>query len=391
MFGKDSNNKEMQIDSIYYGSNGKGVSNKLFADYMRVKIDSDMQFCDFYMTGEVKAKGGYAYIDKDNDDESKFNGECISFFKNGNMSKKANFINGLLTGEYIEYKEDGLVAVHAEYIDGKLNGTYTEFIDDDICKQIEYVNDLPSNRYKILNNRGAEMIFDMKTDTQVWYSPGLEDLHNEYVDGVSWKIFNKNGIIIHLSNSVVKDYGKYYRIEMVIENNTMEAIDFDPVKAINTYSIDKKGESNGLVVLSSEEYLKKVKRAQNWNAAFVGLSEGLAASDAGYSTSKTTTNINTYSKTNRTHISATSTTKEYDAAAAYQASVIADERLARYKSNQLAEREKRKDDYIKITTIKPNEYLVGYIHIYRGSRDKELYLNVNINGAIYKFQWDINI
>ena len=55
----------------------------------------------------------------------------------------------------------------------------------------------------------------------------------------------------------------------------------------------------------------------------------------------------------------------YDRAAAYQASVMAGERLAAYDNKQLAIRNVKEQGYLKKMTIYPGETISGYINIQR--------------------------
>ena len=85
----------------------------------------------------------------------------------------------------------------------------------------------------------------------------------------------------------LRDYGKYYQTFIVIANNSMYAIEFEPeyiTAMLNTY----KNEEWELIVYSADDYMRKVRRRQNWDMALYAFSESLAAADAGYSTSTTT-------------------------------------------------------------------------------------------------------
>ena len=128
-----------------------------------------------------------------------------------------------------------------------------------------------------------------------------------------------------------------------------------------------------------DSYMKKVRRSQNWAMALSGLSEGLAATKAGYSTSTTQTN-STYNGHSNSHgnayahgsgghaygnykgnssyhgnSSTTSRTVTYDGAAAYQARVIASNRMANYENALLQERQAKQEEYLRRTTIYPGQ------------------------------------
>ena len=84
-----------------------------------------------------------------------------------------------------------------------------------------------------------------------------------------------------------------------------------------------------------------------------------------------------------------STTTSYNGAAAYQAQVIASNRIAAYDNALLSERAAKNEGYLKRTTIYPGETISGYINIER-KKGVSMTINVDINGAIYTFPWNIN-
>ncbi len=173
-----------------------------------------------------------------------------------------------------------------------------------------------------------------------------------------------------MTNEIVSDYGKYYRVSMIIANNSLVPIDIDPLD-IETILTDKKGRNFSLRVLSSDEYARRIENRQNWNKFFVGLAEGIAAAGAGYSTSTTNSyasysgygnsNFNAYAIGSGGYAyghgssstywsgssSATSTTTTYNGAAAYQAQIIASELIAAYNSALDEEREIRQAGYFR--------------------------------------------
>ena len=147
--------------------------------------------------------------------------------------------------------------------------------------------------------------------------------------------------------------------------------------------------------------------------ALAGFAEGMAAANAGYSRS-TTNSYSTYNGSSNTYGSAyaygtggsaygsyngygsyhgssatTSTTTTYDGAAAYQAQVIASNRMANYENSLLQERAIKQEGYLKRTTIYPGDAISGYINIKR-EKGSSMDVFVDINGAIYEFPWNIS-
>lgn len=405
---------QVRTDTLYYDKDWKGVESKAFASYCRVVAHSTednfrKQFRDYYITGELQSEGCYISIDKYDDSKSVFDGEFTNYFKSGKVEQKGTRIRGKREGEYVKYDENGLILLHAYFKDDKLNGIRTQFSEDgNTCIQIEYVNGEPLyDCYTISNKDGLCSKIRISNKQPIYESPSLSEKQVEYRKGEAWPYYNKNGIMIGMTNNEVRDYGKYYQIPIVIANNSMFPIEFDP-SMISASLVDKKGREVSLRVYSAAEYMKKVRRSQNWAMALNGLAEGLAAAGAGYSSSTTNSSYSgssyssghasaygsggyaygNYSGNSYYHGNSTSTTTSYNGAAAYQAQVIASNRMAAYEDALLSERAAKDEGYLKRTTINPGETISGYINIER-KKGTTMTINVNINGAVYVFPWDV--
>lgn len=406
-----SSAEELTVDTIYYNNDWDVVSSKYIADYFRVKVNSkdqvNKQFRDYFITGELQARGGWISMDNVSDKNTIFDGKCTSYHRNGKVNQERNYANRKLNGTFTIYTDDGLINSNVNYIDDKREGIHTEFNGDGLCIQTKYTNGIADNYYTVSNSSGCVMKYDMRTNQPIWESPQYDEKQVEYKDGVAWSYYNKNGLIISVSTAPVKDYGKYHQIKIVIANNSVMPINFDPILAMHATSTNKKQEVSNSLVLSSEEYLKKVKRAQTWQTIAVGLSEGLAAIDAGHSTSTKVTDshsratVHAHAHTHSLsgsggasvsasasqHSHTVTTTKHYDAFAAYQAQVIASNRVASFEKSLLNDRKVKEEGYLKRTTIKPTEIVSGYVNIERDPKDISLTVAIEINGAIYFFNW----
>ena len=177
--------------------------------------------------------------------------------------------------------------------------------------------------------------------------------------------------------------------------------------------IKKNGREVVLEVYSSDQYMRKVRRRQNWDMILTGIGEGLAAAGAGYSQSTTSTSSsyngysnsygNAYSYGTGGYASGgysgtgsyygnsttTSTTVNYDAAAAYQAQIIASNRMANYENALLQDRAIKQKGYLRKTTIYPGESIQGYVNIKRVN-GATMIVWVDINGAKYEFPWNVS-
>lgn len=389
-----------KIDTIYYNNDRKVVNNKAFADYYRIAYypaDSTQQhlFRDFYMNGDLKSSGCFEKIDSLDDKNTIFVGACTTYFKNGNENSVVHYENGILNGDYKEYDENGLVKQAGCYLNGKRTGLLTQFQNDGQYTQIEYINGIPKYDYYVLcDNNGFMVKRRISDDSIIWESPSIEERNTDYRDGVTWQYYSKNGLIVALTSSTVKDYGKWHRIDLVINNNSLVPIEFDPVVNISAASTDEDNPPVELEVWSSDEYLKKVNRAQTWAAVLVGVSEGLSAASAGYSSSTTTShysgNAYSYGSTGYTsggyYGSFSSITNSYNAMAAYQANVISQQRMANFSNAMAEEQHIKKLGYLKKNTIYPGDAISGYVLIKRIKGDSVYYV-INIEGAEYTYSW----
>lgn len=405
---------QISLDTLYYDKDWKGCE-KTFATYYRIYTSSTnnnlkKKYRDYYITGELQSEGEYISIDKYDDSKSVFDGEFINYYKSGKIEQKGNRTKGKQEGEYIKYAENGLILLHANYKDDKLHGIYTKFSEDgDLCMQLEYANGIPCcDYYTISNKDGYCSKVSLSNKQPIYESPSLNEKQTEYKDGKAWPYYNKNGIMIGMTNKEVRDYGKYFQIPIVIANNSMFPIEFDP-NGISAKLVDKNGNERDLKVYSAEEYMKKVRRQQNWAMALSAIGEGMSAANAGYSTSTTNSSyrgssystgnahaygsgssvFGNYSGTSSYFGSSSSTTTTYDAAAAYQAQVIAQERVASYSNSLLSDRAIKEEGYLKRTTVYPGETISGYINIER-KKGSTMTININIGGAIYSFPWNID-
>lgn len=76
-------------DTIFYAENMSNVANANQASYYRLLmttgsgINKKDVFKDYYMNGNLRAEGGYSFIDLGNDRNTVFNGDVTTYYKNG--------------------------------------------------------------------------------------------------------------------------------------------------------------------------------------------------------------------------------------------------------------------------------------------------------------------
>lgn len=428
-----------RIDTLYYDNNRKGVESKQFASFVRYASyakdgNYKNRFRDYYITGELQAEGEFISIDKYDDKKSVLgirksyykngniesdctvvngNGKIILYYENGNKKDEYELENGVYNGIAINYFENGLIHTKGNFINGKLNGIAYEFTEKgDACSQIEFENgEYAKPYYTYSTQNGLVTKYKIADNSLYLEMPSINEKQTFHQKGDTWDYYMKNGLCVMVNASINKDYGKYFTLYIIITNNSVQPINFNP-SLIVAYK-KKKDKTESLNVMKSEEYMAKVSRRQNWNMFFNALNESMAANKAGYSVSSTQTNssylgasvssaagavvgtdgaaigsavgVSGYAGSTSTN----STTIAYNGAAAYQAELIASGRVADYNNQMLQERNMKNEGYLKITTINPGESISGYVNIQYKKGD-ELIVNIPINSVVYPFIWTIN-
>ena len=104
-------------DTIFYAENMSNVGSADQAAYHRILMTTGSGltkkdvFQDFYMNGNLRAEGGYSFIDLGNDRNTIFNGEVTSYYENGKEKWHGKYVNGKREGYFTLQLRDGGVAV----------------------------------------------------------------------------------------------------------------------------------------------------------------------------------------------------------------------------------------------------------------------------------------
>lgn len=365
---------QANVDTLYYNKLGKISKNPVFVDYYRIVLSSAdssgcREFKDFYNSGELRRDGFLETVDSIDDSRSVFVGEVVSYYKNGNVSEKAYYSGGCLDGACLIYREDGLLKEHLNYSKGKLSGICESFGDDGSCRMIEYRDGIPLHDYYLFSDAKENRLkYHIADDAPVGESPAVAERFVDYRDGVPREVYSKNGVTVALTCSIVKDYGKWHRIDLVISNYSRIPIVFTPEKDITAYSTDEQNITTDLDVWPCAEYMKKVKRGQTWAAIGMSFATGL---------SSTSTSTTTGYNSNGEYF--TVTTSTYDAAEAQRQRENLDRAMEDEKNS-------KQSGYLKKNTVYPSESICGFIHVERVKGQRVVFV-VNIEGAEYIYEW----
>ena len=121
---KHVENATVVADTIYYAENMINVAHADQASYYRLLMTTGKGlkkqdvFQDFYMNGNLRAEGGYSFIDLANDKNTVFNGEVTTYYKNGKEKWHGMYVNGQRHGYFTLQLRDGGVAV-VRFVNGK--------------------------------------------------------------------------------------------------------------------------------------------------------------------------------------------------------------------------------------------------------------------------------
>lgn len=427
--------------TYYYDKNWKGVDREDFAAYKRLlapapdSLHYANKYLDFYITGEKQGEGEYITIDRYDDSKSVFDGEQISYYKNGNIASKFFIKNGKQIGNFEMNYENGLLQRKGTMGENGLEGLYTEFQGDGtICVQVEYHDGKPvDDYYTVSNNLGCVSRYRISDNTPVFSPIDPEKRKTQFINDIEWEYYVSDGLTVAMANDKVYDYGNFISFPIIINNGTMLEIDFLPEK-LSADMIDKKGRRKPLEILTRKEYMAKVDRSQSWSKFFAGL--GAAATAAAAGTSTSSTNVSSNSSTNsyaygsydasanaygtsvgaavgsggwgvgasasaahanmhgsasayghsNTRTNTSVRTTNYDGAAAYQAYVIERDRVAQYDEALAQEREAHNEGYLRRTTIQPGEKISGLVYAKKGKGER-VSATLILNGLHFYFEW----
>lgn len=417
---------QAQTTTVYYDSDWKGVQDEAFAYHILVYAPSKdphyrPRFVLKYASGEKEGEGEFVSIDKYDFTKSVL-GSYRFFYKNGNKLVEYK-INGN-TMDYTSYYQNGLIQDKQTYVDGQLDGISYHFTDDGTgCFQTLYKNGQTAKPYYTYSNKdGYVTKYKIKDNKLFLETPALSEKQSYQSGGLTYQYYSKNGIIISAAGYIDTDYkensfggfGKYICVNIIFTNNTNSPILFDP--NLITASLIRKGNKTAARLVKKTEYMGEVATIQAQQSWIKAVQEAKAANAAAYSYS--TSNTNTYysgSSTTGTvsaavgaavgtggaaigaavgaslsktaysgKISSSTTTVTYNGAAAYQAKLIAEQRVADYNQQLSMSRRDAERSYISKSVVNPGQTISGRI-LFDYEKVDGIDIRIPISGIIYSF------
>lgn len=373
------NKVELQdrIDTIYYNKNWKVTKNKAFASYYRLALypadkNATKEFKTYYMSGELQGDGNFITLDKTDDSKSKLCDQITTYFKNGDIEEQKNYADGKLNGEYISYYNNKNVKEHYTMTAGQKDGIHASFTEDGrVCTLTPYKLGVPEGFYVVVDADGNYSKYSLSDKKPILETPSTEEIETEYKNGVAWPYYNKNGLIVGASNSMVDNIGDYREIGIFIVNKSMINVDIDPAQ-IEVYSIKNKKRKNYELV-SAEEYDEKIMKFKKKNAKRNIKKKVVIEKER-------ENNVNANLGAQVFSAGTSNTLKEFQKRICNM-KVLAD-------GNRMKYAEKMPEDlgYLERTTVHPGEIVSGYLYT-SDRKAVDLFVKVTIKGVNYLFEW----
>ena len=366
-----------RIDTLYYNKNWIATKNHAFASYYRYALypadeSQPKEFKTYYMSGELQSEGSFLELDKANDKNSKFDGLVTYYFKNGDVEEKKNFVGGKLSGEQVAYYANGNVKEHSLMNDGMKNGLHSAFTEDGrVCTITPYTADKPDGYYVVVDAEGDYSKYSLADNQPILVAPTLDEVETEYKNGVAWPYYNKNGLIVGASNSMVDNVGDYREIGIFIVNKSMINIDIDPAK-VEVYSM-KAGKRKDYELVTADEYDKKILKYKKKNAKRAIKNKAVVEKER-------ENNVNANLGAQVFTAGTSNTLKEF------QRRICGLKKLE--DGNRMRYSEKMPEDlgYLERTTVHPGEVVSGYLYT-SDRKAVDLFVKINIKGIDYLFEW----
>lgn len=121
---KDVTTIVVSQDTIFYNQQLKSVVNSEAAAYYRLfakEISNGLQrdvFQDYYMNGQLRTQGGYAFLDLGNDRNTVLDGEVTTYYPDGKEKTHCTYKNGKRNGYFTMMLRNGSIGV-VEYKHGE--------------------------------------------------------------------------------------------------------------------------------------------------------------------------------------------------------------------------------------------------------------------------------
>ena len=182
----------------------------------------------------------------------------------------------------------------------------------------------------------------------------VEVVHSEYSEMRYY--INQNEVEVGLTATLIKDYGKYMKIDISVINASQQRFDFIPSEIY--FQANGIKNKHKFYIIPFEEYNKKVIRKQKSLAFWTAFAQGMSNATAGNTYSQSDSYL--YDSYGYRGYVYTNTTSYSPALASMRQRQNAED-MARLQTNQQRRMNFINEGYLKNHTIFPNSQLEGYL------------------------------
>ncbi len=202
----------------------------------------------------------------------------------------------------------------------------------------------------------------------------------DYEDGVEWAVQQKDGFVVAATMSFIKDYGKYYKVDLFVKNLNDRCVVFNPENIKSRLYLSN--DTIRLGVYSCEQYLKVIQRQQNLAMIMYGVSAGMNAASASYNQSTSYT----YGSDGTSYVT---DTYSYNAGAAAVANAQAANEIISLSQMMNEESNVKRQGYLKINTLHCNEAVAGFVNVERFCKGDVFSVRIEVEDTRFYFEWNI--
>ncbi len=375
-----------QTHKYYYDRDWNAIDEEVFASYYVVakaiqENETSAVFRAFDRNGIIVIDGRYSHLDTLSFFNSVFDGEWISYHKNGEPKLTTTYKNGVENGTHLERDEEGKIIISGNKINGIWDGDYEVTKANGDYMLIRYDHGTAvDDKMTIITPSGCSSSYRISNGSIITEHPETKSVKVECFEGLDWYTYDINGLTLSVHISKVRDYGRYYRCDLFLWNHSCEEVFLNNDKSYSYVDLSD-GSCREVDIYSLQEYDDIIKRKQNVAMAFAAIGSGLAAGMSSYSTSYTTTNIGGYSYS--------TVTTTYNPASAMALSMATSAALSSYSRELTDEKERKKFGYLQPITLAPGESINSYFNI-KYVRAKQLNITFYLGTEQYTFRINTN-
>lgn len=364
------------VRTIYFDWDGNEVGIKEFADYYRVIQEGDNYpkiFRDYYVSGKPFRTGG-KIIGLDTEGKYLLDGTLKEFYESGQLKAEKSFVRGIAEGKNTSYFENGNIESTCTYHEGKIDGVLIQYDEEGYRYEQKFQEGEPETEWVYVYDKKGNMSRMNEDGTPYFTIPSIEKCERILSGGQLWKTYYDGSIDVSMQVHSIREFGKYYRVDLFIGNTSLSTLEFDP-QNIQVQLRNDSGRKTNLRAVSENDYLNKIDKRMRSKAFWYSMAQDVAAASAGQSYSATV-----YSN------GVSSVSSQYRNADAVYAQQIANQNISAYNRSLANEMSTLAGGFLRKGVINPGEYLCGFL-LFDNTQDGDIIVDFSLNNVTYPFEF----